>query len=90
MCRKPVRLVVPGHGVDGAVDPHSVPVSEFHSFPQALGGEIPREGPHTEISPGQVDRVRAVEDRHPKPLKIACRGKQFRFCSFNFHNIPHC
>ena len=73
-----VHFLIPGHGVDGAVDPDAMGVGEGHCLRQALGGEVPREGPHAEVRSRQIHRVRPVEHRHAQALQVPRRGQQLR------------
>ena len=81
MLRQADDLVVAGHGVDGAVDPHAAAVGKVHSLAQLVGIKVSGESTHTKVRARQIDRVGAVFHGHPQPLHISCRSQQFRFLS---------
>ena len=85
MLRQAGHLVVPGHGVDGAVDPDAVVVGEGHRLGQLLRGEVAGKGPHAEAGARQIYRVRTVEHGHLQPLHVPRRSQQLRLHPLNRH-----
>ena len=83
--RQAGRLVVPGHGIDGAVDPDAVAVGKGHRLGQRLIGEVPRKGPHPKAGARQIHCVRAIEHGHFQPLHVPRRGQQLRLVPLNRH-----
>ena len=83
--RQAGRLVVPGHGLDGAVDPDAVAVGKGHRLGQRLIGEVPRKGPHPKAGARQIHCVRAIEHGHFQPLHVPRRGQQLRLVPLNRH-----
>jgi len=86
--RQAGRLVVAGHGVAGDVDGHSPAVAQLHGLPELLGGEVAREGAHTEIGARQIDGVGPVGQGHAQALHVPGRGEQFDCFLSHFDTAP--
>ena len=68
--REAVHLPAARHGIDCHMDAHALLMGEAHRPGQLLRGKIPRKGAHPKAFPRQVDRIRAIQHRHPQPLHV--------------------
>ena len=83
LIREARKLVLPRQGVAGHIDLASHAVGKLNRFFEPVVFKISGGGAHAEFPAGQIDGVRAVAQRHLKPLPIPGGGEQLQIVTNN-------